>query len=341
MKAKLNGFDSKIRDFIVGGGPQGSLLGQLTYLVSSDECPQEVETEDGYKYIDDLEVVELVALAGILIEYNFDEHIASDVGIDQQFLPTDKCRTQQINNNITRWTKDNKMKLNEAKSNYMIFTRSQRPFATRLFLNGIKLDQVKVTKLLGIWISEDLSWEYNTKQICKKAYSRLPILTKLKYVGSRTEDLVDIYCLVIKSTTEYCSTAFHHSLTLHEEMKIEAIQKTSLKIILCEQYISYEEALTLVGLKKLSTRRQERCLAYGIKSIKHPTNARIFPLNIQSKHNLREQEMFKVNFSRTEAYKKSAIPSIQRMLNHHIASGKGEPGGPEGSQGKQGLGQGA
>ena len=120
-----------------------------------------VETEDGYKYIDDLEVVELVALAGILIEYNFDEHIASDVGIDQKFLPTDKCRTQQINNNRTRWTKDNKMKLNEAKSNYMIFTR--------LFLNGIKLDQVKVTKLLGIWISEDLSWEYNTKQICKKA----------------------------------------------------------------------------------------------------------------------------------------------------------------------------
>ena len=197
-----------------------------------------METEDAYKYVDDLEVHELVALAGILIDYNFTEHVASDVGIYEKFLPTNRCRTQDINNSIKKWTKDNKMKLNKSKSNYMVFTRSQKPFATRFTLNVVKLDQVKETKLLGVWLSENLTLGRNTREICKKAYSRIPILTKLKNVGSIISDLVEIYCLVIRSTTEYCSTAFHHSLTQHEDNKIEPIQKTSLKIILGNQFTS-------------------------------------------------------------------------------------------------------
>ena len=316
MKVKMNGRESGIKD-LIGGGPQGSLIGQLTYLVASDDCPQDVQTEDAYKYIDDLEVLELVYLAGILIDYNFSEHIASDVGLDEKFLPANRCRTQDINNSLTDWTKKNKMKLNESKSNYMVFTRSQKSFSTRFTLNGVKLDQVKETKLLGVWLSEDLTWEKNTREICKKAYSRMPILTKLKYVGSSTNDLIEIYCLVIRSTTEYCSTAFHHSLTQHEENKIESIQKTSLKVILGEQYTSYEDALALVGLEKLSSRRLKRCLTYGLKSVKHNTNSRLFPINEQKEHDLRNPELYKVNFARTEAYRKSAIPSIQRMLNQH------------------------
>ena len=316
MKVKMNSKESKIKD-LIGGGPQGSQIGQLTYLVSSDECPQDVDTDDGYKYIDDLEVLELVFLAGILIDYDFTTHIASDVGIKDKFLPPYQCKTQSINNRIASWTSDNKMKINESKSNYMIFTRCQQPFSTRLTMNNVKLDQVRVTKLLGMWISDDLSWERNTREICKKAYSRMPILTKLKYVGSKRSDLVDIYCKVIRTTTEYCSSSFHHSLTVHQEQKLESIQRTSLKIILAEEYESYEKSLILLKLEKLSVRRLRRCLNFGLKSIKHKTNSRMFPLNHTSKHNLRDQEAYYVNFARTEIYRKSAIPSIQRMLNAH------------------------
>ena len=191
MKVKMNGKESEIKE-LIGGGPQGCLIGQLTYLVASDDCPQYVETEDAYKYVDDLEVLELLAMAEILIDYNFTEHVASDVGIDEKFLPTNRCRTQDINNSITKWTNDNKLILNESKSNYMVFNRSQTPFATRFTLKGVKLDRVKETKPLGVWLSEDLTWGRNTREICKKAYSRMPILTKLKYVGFKISDLVEI-----------------------------------------------------------------------------------------------------------------------------------------------------
>ena len=86
------------------------------------------------------------------------------------------------------------MKLNAAKCDYMVFSRSEEDFATRLTINDTKLDRVSESQLLGVWISDDLSWSRNCTEICKKAYSRLPMLTRLKYAG------VNMY---IRSVTEY------------------------------------------------------------------------------------------------------------------------------------------
>ena len=100
---------------------------------------------------------------------------------------------------IAEWTETNLMSLNVAKSNYMVFSRSKTNFATRLHLSDDKLDQISATKLLGVWITEDLSWEKNTKEICIKAFSRISMLTKLKYAGVSIEDLIDIYILFKRS----------------------------------------------------------------------------------------------------------------------------------------------
>ena len=66
----------------------------------------------------------------------------------------------------------------------------------------------------------------------KSAYSRILMLSKLKYTGVSTKDLLDIYSLFIGSRAEYMSVVWHSSLTSMEEKKIENIQKTSPKIIL-------------------------------------------------------------------------------------------------------------
>ena len=143
------------------------------------------------------------------MDYNFHEHVASDVKIGQKFLPATSYSSQDIINYISNWTKENLMKLNEAKCNYMIFSRSKTDFTTRLTVNSNYIERVNVTQLLGMWISEDLSWSRNCKEVCKKAYSRLSMLTKLKYAGVSTEDLLDIYGLFIRSITEYCCVVYH------------------------------------------------------------------------------------------------------------------------------------
>ena len=104
------------------------------------------------------------------------------------------------------------------------------------------------------------------------------MLTKLKYAGVSIEDLVDIFILFIRSITEYCSVAFHSSLTIEQSEKIEQIQKTCLKVILGDMYISYSSALEMTNLTKLSDRREKRCLDFARKCLKHPRNNRLFPI---------------------------------------------------------------
>ena len=145
------------------------------------------------------------------------------------------------------------------------------------------------------------------------------MLTKLKYAGVRIEDLLQFFCLFLCSSAEYCSVAFHDSLTAKQSHSIERIQIIALKIILGDSYIDYSSALEMCGFKTLQQRREERTLAFGKKCISHPNLKQLFPLNtaIYNDKQVRSREVFNVNFARTESYKKSAIPSIQRRLNKH------------------------
>ena len=204
----------------------------------------------------------------------------------------------------------------------MIFSRAKVDFATRLSMNHNTIDQLNVTKLLGVWISEDMSWSKNTTEVCKKAYSRLSMLTKLKYVGVSIEELLNIYILFIRSCTEYCSVLFHSRLSVEDSASLERIQKTCLRIILSESYISYDAALEMTGLEMLSSRRERRCLDFALKCLDHDKHSRLFPLNpaYSSQLNTRQSETILVNFANTETYRMSAIPYCQRLLNKHFES---------------------
>ena len=166
-------------------------------------------------------------------------------------------------------------------------------------------------KVLGVWLDEDMSWDFNTKQLCQKAFARINMLCKLKYVGIKREDLLTIYKLFIRSVSEYCSVVFHTSLTIKQSKKIELIQSTSLKVILDSDYCDYESALQLCNLNTLSERRQVRLERFAVKCVKDKFNKNIFPLN----NNIHNKDSFQVNFARTNKYLISAVPQCQRLLN--------------------------
>ena len=316
MRVKFNGEISKVLT-LIGGGPQGTLLGGLEYMAQSNDNADIVKDKDHFKYVDDLSILQLICLAGLLEDYDFSQHIASDIGIDDKYLPAQKYETQEHLNYISRWTEDNLMKLNEAKCNYLIFSRSKEKFSTRLEINGQRLDRIAVTQLVGVWISEDMSWKRNTKEICKKAYARMSLITKLKYVGVSRDDLIDIYILFIRSVTEYCAVVFHSSLTQEDGRKLEQIQKTCLKVILGNEYDDYFSALKLCNLRTLTERREKKCHDFSLRCLEHPKNSRLFPENPNHNDRIRGSEPYVVNFASTERYKKSAIPYCQRILNQH------------------------
>ena len=197
MVVKFRDAKSNKKD-MPGGGPQGTLWGVLEYIVNSNDNCDCVDVDDRYKYVDDASILEVVHLLGLLTEYNFHHHVASDISTDHMFLPIENIDMQETLNSIAQWTTDNKMLINGKKSNYMIFNRTvNHQFSTRLNLSGTLLENIEEIKLLGVWITNDLSWTKNTEELCKKAFARISMITKLMYVGVSTEDLLEIYTLFI------------------------------------------------------------------------------------------------------------------------------------------------
>jgi hypothetical protein len=81
MKLKFNGEMSEFLA-LIGGGPQGTLLGQIEYLVQCNDNADIVSPDDRFKYIDDLSVLQQICISGLLTEYDFQQHVPSDIGID-------------------------------------------------------------------------------------------------------------------------------------------------------------------------------------------------------------------------------------------------------------------
>ena len=50
------------------------------------------------------------------------------------------------------------MQINIDKTNYMMFSRSQHDFVTRLNIEGTKIDQVDAAKIAGVWLTSYLKW---------------------------------------------------------------------------------------------------------------------------------------------------------------------------------------
>ena len=121
----------------------------------------------------------MVLLGGLLTDYNFKQHVASDIGIDELYVLASSLTTQQNIETISNWTTDNMMKLNEQKSNYMIFSRSNTEFTTRITMNGKTMNRTEEVKLLGVWVTTFLDREKNTREMCKKAYLRMTMLTNI------------------------------------------------------------------------------------------------------------------------------------------------------------------
>ena len=147
-----------------------------------------------------------------------------------------------------------------------------------------------------------------------KHYARMSLLTKLKYAGTSIEDLAQIYKTFIRSRLEFCSVAFHSGLSKQQSETLNRCEAICLKIILQESYISHSAACEMLGLDKLSDRREARCYKFSKQCLSHPQNNRMFPTNTTNT-TVRSREPYKVNFALSNTLKHT------REAQYHIARG--------------------
>ena len=70
---------------------------------------------------------------------------------------------------------------------------------------GSPARRVETYKILGVHLSNDLTWNVRIEYIMKKASKRLYALRSLKKSGVQPSDLVGIYCAPIRSVLEYAA----------------------------------------------------------------------------------------------------------------------------------------
>ena len=165
--------------------------------------------------------------------------------------------------------KQNHTKLNHRKSKYTMHSRMKESVATMFTLDGVYIERQAATKILGVWIGEDpSSWERNILEIKKRTYASMSILTKHKYAGLSRKKLLHIFSLFIRSYTEYCSVAWHDSLTQEQTNAVERLQIVALKINLGANFprkpdghFDYPEALKLCKLNLFSAVERPGCLS--------------------------------------------------------------------------------
>ena len=61
MIVKYKGTQSNPKS-LIGGSPQGTLLGGLEYIIANDCSKDDVSQEDRFKYYDDLHILEFLIL---------------------------------------------------------------------------------------------------------------------------------------------------------------------------------------------------------------------------------------------------------------------------------------
>ena len=202
------------------------------------------------------------------------------------------------------------MQLNPKKCKEMIisFLKHNHTCFTPIFISGFPVEVVSTFKLLGVMLSNDLTWRVHVDFVLKKANSRLYALRKLRRAGLNQSNLVNVYCSLVRTCLEYASPSWASlSATLSED--IESLQRRALRIIYPE--LSYMDALVVSGLDTLANRRHECCMKFitKVRECKSDNNPLVNMVKEASYHpvhdyNLRNNNPIKLLNPRTERFKR-------------------------------------
>ena len=172
-------------ELIVCGIPQGSILGPLLFI-----------------YINDLSNA-----SNLLKTFLFADDSSlyySDKG-PNQLIRVMNCELSTI----SKWLKVNKLSLNVAKTNYILFRPRQKPVTVSdtITLDNIAVQQVEVTKFLGVLLDQHLSWKYHITHVAKKVSKAIGIISKARFFLP-SKSLLSLYYTLVYPYLNYCKIAW-------------------------------------------------------------------------------------------------------------------------------------
>ena len=247
------------------------------------------------KFVDDLTMAELIRVRDTI------------VSIAQERLDA-----------LSGLCRDKLVVANPLKCEVMYSSPARRPWVfPDLHLNGVPLPVKYEVKLLGVYLNTHLNWDSHISHITSKAHRTLFILYRGRQFGFSVATLLTLYQWYIRTGLEYAAPVWHAGLTQEQNTQLERIQKRCFRIILGNDYKSYENALGRLQSQTLFERRENLLLRFGKGLLANPAHRHLLPPTNWEVHQRRTRgaQRLRTVQARTERYKKSAIPYIVEKLN--------------------------
>ena len=201
----VNGFNSDYKT-VKYGVPQGSVLGPLLFLIFINDLNIAIKNSETFHFADD------TCLLNIKDSI---KKINKVVNKDLKFL--------------IQWLHANKISLNVAKTEVIIFRRKKKQldFDLNLKVCGKKLQASSYVKYLGIYLDQYLDWSPHANHLSDKLIKTNAMLCKLcHYVNEAT--IKSIYYVVFHSHLSYVCTAWGQNL--NPKHRINLLQKKAMRI---------------------------------------------------------------------------------------------------------------
>ena len=129
------------------------------------------------------------------------------------------------------------------------FTQNYK-FHTRLTLNNQNIQIVNKMKILGTIIENYLSWNGNCMAIIKKVNARMQLLRKVWSFGSSRDNMGQLWKTFCLSVLDQSCVVWDSGLTCENKKDLERTQKTFVKLVLEEDYQTYEKGLKHIIFRK-------------------------------------------------------------------------------------------
>ena len=218
---------------------------------------------------------------------------------------------------------ERKMVLNADKTRLFIvnFTNLHQ-FQSLLTIPGAPspIELTFETKLLGYWLSCDMTPNKHVTYILKIAYSRLWAISRLKSAKVSNDDILHFFNVKIGSVLEYAAPVFNSMLTVENTTDIERIHKIALKVILNDSYSTYESACSTMETVTLTERRKHLSLTFAFKCLQRKTHSHFFTQRKSTFYKLRKIKAFEDPLCHTERYKASPTPYLTSLLNEYYST---------------------
>ena len=281
---------------ITSGVPQGSILGPILFLVYINDIINDI-TSNIRLFADDTSLYVIV---------------------DQP-----NTAASILNNDLSRiheWAKKWLVSFNPSKTESLTISKKiNQPIHPPLYMNNIMINSINDHKHLGLTLSSDGSWKTHLNSTLIKAWSRVNILRKFKFILDR-KSLEKLYFSFIRPILEYSDIVWDNC-TDSLANDLEKLQIEMGRIVVgATKLISIDKLYQETGWEKLSARR------YKHKLIKFfQMYHRLTPLYLQDmvpsrvgdnvNYSLRNVDNIQAITCRTSLYANSFLPSVIQDWN--------------------------